>query len=675
VPEIQVEPEDLGSFGDLWEGMEDYRARLKEYLRQLKPGSGLRFLLDPFTAGDGSTGREDLVFPSSLNFRDAYADWLQKKIGIGALNNSWRMNDRRVPGFEEAARLVPTWSRNDPPEGDGWMIDPVDHVAYRCTPRLSTAWSDLDNFRADFLKRSMNDVATSLKNEVLNVPIVFSWAAYHPLFNNAPSPGGYDGLGAQIYGSPASVAVDTAAYAFAQAEESDRNAWLIATRLAGAPDENGAPAQLGGAELRQAWTALAETGFRGVYLDPAQNADAVNACRDLAAAITAGAATLAKQPQTLFFPMPLAGAGRLTRLSNGVWWLPSGRPARLLRYGDAILGYEIDLPLGDELPVERGTVLWSTVGKQDYTFFWDRFAEVKYYDSAGKPVKMKTSKKGELNLVLGSEPIVVVGMDGNEVFPLALATAQITEFERLIVQAEGQRMDTASMRTILKQAQDNLVPANAAVMYNSVGQYVTLLREALRPYFWLEGERAASHNFSGVSYLAGSSGGTVLRLDRREAPPSGVYKARFTLEVRKPASYEVWVAGKAPGRPGVSPLIWQVDEEPAVSVNSVTPVGNDYARDMTWYQLGRATLQAGKHQLLLVVPDKAAGPGGRYTAAIDAVVLSRDPFKPNGVEKPVNKIIPLPKEEGDKKKGKKRDKKNDEKKPPEKKTLEGDKTG
>ena len=74
--------------------------------------------------------------------------------------------------------------------------------------------------------------------------------------------------------------------------------------------------------------------------------------------------------------------------------------------------------------------------------------------------------------------------------------------------------------TILKQAQDNLVPANAAVMYNSVGQYVTQLREALRPYFWLEGERAASHNFSGISYLAGSSGGTVLRLDRHEAPVS-----------------------------------------------------------------------------------------------------------------------------------------------------------
>ena len=315
--------------------------------------------------------------------------------------------------------------------------------------------------------------------------------------------------------------------------------------------------------------------------------------------------------------------------------------------------------------MDKGTILWSTVGKQDYTFFWDRFAEVKYFDSAGKPLKVKGNKKGELSLPLSSEPIVVVGMDGNEVFPLELAASQINEFERLILQAESQRMDTASMRVILKQAQENLVPANAAVMYNSVGQFLTLLRESLRPYYWLEGERAASHNFNGIVYQAGSSGGTFLRLDRRDAPVSGVYKARFTLDVRRPASYDIWVAGKAPGRPGVSPLIWQVDEEPAVEVKTVTPVGDDYARDMVWYQLGRATLQAGKHQLLLVVPEKAAG--GRYTAAIDAVVLSRDAFKPNGVEKPVTKIVPLPKQDSKKRDDKKQDdKKRDNKKQDEK---------
>ena len=74
-------------------------------------------------------------------------------------------------------------------------------------------------------------------------------------------------------------------------------------------------------------------------------------------------ASLAQPLKVIFFPMPLATAGRAAKLSNGVWWLPSGASARLLRYGDAILGYEIDKPLGEESPIRRGTVLWSGSGK------------------------------------------------------------------------------------------------------------------------------------------------------------------------------------------------------------------------------------------------------------------------------------------------------------------------
>jgi hypothetical protein len=80
--------------------------------------------------------------------------------------------------------------------------------------------------------------------------------------------------------------------------------------------------------------------------------------------------------------------------------------------------------------------------------------------------------------------------------------------------------------------------------------------------------------------------------------------------------------------------VWQIDDEPAVSLPTATVKGEDYTTGMAWFFLGRVALQAGRHTLTIVVPERAPGPGGRYSAGLDAVVFSRDEFKPNGIQKP-----------------------------------------
>lgn len=81
-------------------------------------------------------------------------------------------------------------------------------------------------------------------------------------------------------------------------------------------------------------------------------------------------------------------------------------------------------------------------------------------------------------------------------------------------------------------------------------------------------------------------------------------------------------------------MIWQVDDEPAAQVKTANVNVADYARGMNWFALGRLTLKPGQHELTLVIPETAEGASGRYVAGIDAVVFSRDAFKPNGTEKP-----------------------------------------
>lgn len=635
VPEIQVDPADVGSFGDLWSGMDTYADHLQKHLLGVKFGSGLRFLLDPFVAGDGTVGREDTVFPSSASFRKAFAEWLQRRHGgILTLNTSWRLRDKRVHSMDEAARLVPMWDRNDPPEGDSWLMDPVDKTAYRCRAGESSIWTDLDAFRADTLKRWMNVVATNLKQDGLEIPVLYSWAAYHPIFNNTPSPSGYDGLGAQVYGKAPDIATYSAAYALAQAEEADRNTWLVATRLAGPRDPNGNPTDISDAgSLRSAWNSIREAGFRGVYLDPKELPTAVAMAHDLTSQMASDSASLQEKPRVCFFPMPLATADRITRLKNGVWWLPSGNPARLLRYGDTIFGYEIDHPLGEEHVAQRGTVLWSGAGTQEVTFYRDPIAPFEMFDSAGTPVKPKL-KKDVVKLTLTDEPVVLTGVNATQLFPFELSSTLLSEFDALLTQAEKQRFDTKSMRLIQKDQENALTPSTAPLVYNTVFPYVSRLREALMPFVWVECERGAAHNFTGIAFQAGTSGGTYLKLDRAEPPLSGVYKTQINIDIRRDASYEIWCAGKVPGRPGVSPLVWQVDEEPPVSLNTANPQGEDYSTGMAWFSLGRLALKAGRHSLTIVVPDKAPGPGGRFSAGLDAVVFSRDAFKPNGIQRP-----------------------------------------
>lgn len=633
VPEIQVEPEDLGSFGELWTGMPAYAERLSKRLLSVKFGPGLRFVLDPFAAGDGTIGQEDMVFPSSDAFRKSFREWLGKRSGFHTVNSNWRLTDRRVPDLDVASRIIPMWSRNDPPEGDGWLFDPVDKQAYRCIPRQSHIWDDLENFRAETLKRWMNTLTSTLKQEGLNVPMLFSWGAYHPIFNNTPSPSGYDGLGAQLYGASGDIAPLRAAYALAQAEESDRNTWLIATRVAGPPDVTGSPTPVaGGAEIRKIWDGIREAGFRGAYVDPEQCPDATSLARELSGAI-ASSTGLDARPKVCFFPMPLAVGDRLTRLSNGVWWLPSGASARVLRFGDSIIGYQIDRPLGDDHTVTAGTVLWSTTGKQDVTFYIDRLSPFSLYDSAGLPVKMKP-RVNELKLSLTGEPLIATGLDVTAIFPFELALQSLKEFDQLLTLAEAQKLNSASLRTIYKEAKEGLSPGSAATIYGYIAPHVTLLRQEMVPYVWLEGERSASHNWTGAAFRAGCSSGSYLKLDRKNAPISGVFKAEYSVEVRRDASYDLWIAGRVPGRPGVSPLIWQLDEEPPVVASAPTVAGPDYVDGMAWFSLGRMTLKTGRHSLVLVVPERSAGPEGRFLAGIDAVVVSREPFHPKGIERP-----------------------------------------
>ncbi|MBI3912109.1 MAG: hypothetical protein HY320_14410 [Armatimonadetes bacterium] len=629
--ERELPDDEAGGFADLWDGAESYQAQLLGYLHGLKFGPGLRFILNPFDSGDGLIGAEDSLFPMSAAFRTAFQQWLKANVGVAQMDIRWGLGSGAPRDLATLVRLVPTWAEEDPPDGAAWLIDPEGGQAYPATPRRSRIWQDLRRFRADTLRRMMNAFAVALKQGGVDLPVLFEWDGYNPLFSNTPSPAGYDGLGCVIRGHGPSLAAEVGSYALAQAEEADRNTWLVATRMSGPLDERSDAAGYAGPEpFRQDCSALAEVGFRGFFVDAARLPGGLEA----AAAMAAGPAPSFgdTKPAVCFYPALLPNTGHVTRLSNGVWWLPSTATARQVRMGDQISGYEIEFPFGrDHAEYRTGTVLWSPDGPREATFFVRRGSDVVVLDAAGQPLKARPRDE-RLKLTLAPEPIVVVGLDAEIVFPVEEAAVMIDEMESLLRDAERQRMEVSGLRLLLREARSALRPATAAHVHDMLREPLNGLRQVLSPYTWIEGERPLEHNFLGIAYQSGLSDGAYLKLDRLRAARRGAYRARYVFHTGREATYEVWIAGGVPGA-GASPLSWTLDGGVPQAVKVATPVGEPYARGCSWYSLGKVALREGRHILDLVVTGTVGEPPA-YRAGIDVIVLARAPFQPQGIRKP-----------------------------------------
>jgi len=244
------------------------------------------------------------------------------------------------------------------------------------------------------------------------------------------------------------------------------------------------------------------------------------------------------------------------------------------------------------------------------------------------------SQKGrdQVRLEVGPEPLVVSGLDAAAIFPVEEAYAMLAEFESLLRLAEARRINTTSLRTMVRDARSQLRPATAAHIRELVQEPLQNLRQVLSPYVWLEGERPIQHNFQGVAFQSGTSEGSYLKLERLRPPRRGSYRARYAFIIGQEATYDLWVAGTPPG-PGNSPIAWSVDGGTELTVAQAQPAGEPYAPGFAWFPLGQVTLREGRHVLDLAIPEPVGSPPV-FRAGVDAVVLAREPFRPQGTRKP-----------------------------------------
>jgi hypothetical protein len=660
-----ADTEDRRGAPDLWASLPAYQAGLLEAFNGVRWGPGLRFFLNPIDVDASLRGDVEELLPASEAFRVEFEAWLQKRGGVGDTSAAWGLNDRHLESLQVAARLVPLWRRDEPGPGVAWLIDPETMDLYRVDRRRSRFWSDLADFRVATAQHVMNVTADLLKQRVAEVPVLYRWTQLHRVYTNPETVDGWDGLayrsdgGTEGRGDTAPkqnsasrpVASLAAPLAYAQCEGSARTLWCVAID-AGTTEGAGTPSRI---------KALRDIGARGYFVEGEGDAHLAS----LGATWAADPVAATERPAAIFFPMQrLPGAGA-RRLSNGVWWLPSYASGRALILGESVEGYQIDLPFADQ--PQPTTYLWSTAGAQKVTLVIPRETLVGVYDTLGQPVKTKM-KDGKLRLDMTELPFVLTGLRSELVFPVEATAHALAELDALLQMAETRRLNPnvlIALKAALADARSVFTERTAATAFDLLRGPLESLRELLSPYLWIEGEHPREHTFDGVAPDPGASDGAFLSLSRARDPSGGAYVARYTVNVNTPGLYELWLAGSAPGQEGASPIHWQTEKvavapqgktadgspagrstaagarssaarsdllpPPPVPPSTPTTVGPPYGPGLSWTRLGAVRLEEGRHVLTLSVSERGLE---RYLFRIDALLLAREPFQPDGIRKP-----------------------------------------
>lgn len=617
---------------DLWGGFDEYRDRLVAFMSAMKFGKGLRFFVDPISSKMDLQGERASLIPDSAEFRLEFEAYLVKKyMNIGSLSSAWSIKADQLESFEQAARIIPLWYG---PKGIPAIYDRARAKRFNVDTDQSRIWSDIISFRDASAQNYLNSAADILKRNAGNVPVIYKAESHHRVYANSVSRGGFDGLAVDSYGRGDQLVIDSAGPVYSLAEDSSRSMWLVVT---GTQDFKGKEKPTPGYQNQESMAAdldsLAEIGAKGLFVDSIQvlpEESWKNHCLALFPNQLDWLKSFKEKfldkdranyaPRIIYFPTePVVGA-EIARIAPGVWWLPSLRSGSGIYFGDTIGAYIIS--------GQDGICLWSRSGQSTATFL---------IGSTDKPVVtfpsdtggVMTLDKKKAVLKLGETPIILTGLDPQQVFPSETVEDVISKLQPLITRAKAASITVDASEEALKTSQEMLKNGASSRAFDKAHAFVEQLTAAVGSYTWLEGESAVS-NFDGVASAVETSAGGYLKLDTAVKPTVTPYTASFMLYATKDANHEIWVAATAPEN-GASPISFSIDNTGWQQAMSSPPVSR-YGRDFAWYKIGYANLSTGTHTLQI----RADNPGsmGSFKLGIDAIVLSPIEFKPNGVKKP-----------------------------------------
>ncbi len=637
-----------GALPDLWSGFDDYRDQLLAYLGQVKFGKGLRFLLDPLARHLGLAGEFETIIPESEAFRLEWESYLSRIYpGVEDAKARWAMMETDLKSFDELSRLVPLWQGN---RGIGYLYDPQGDKMLRVDSTKPGFWQDFYTFRNQSIAGYMKSIASVLKHQVADVPVVYTWTQNHPIFFNGDTDG-FDGYGLATHGTP-SVARQLGPVLGA-IEQAARPMWYVATEVSPnvplpAPvspqPPPGSPAAATRAALFGLLDDLKKVGVKGFFASDSTHdngvsniwvtmPDRLDWLHDYGAQLGTQTSAARYEPHVLFYPQNAPGPAHIGPVpgASNVLWLSSVASGESLDLWPSFSGYIINL---DESHAE--TVLISNNGPRQVHILVPDNRSVQAFTPDGAPVAIKLINKTEFLLRLDTTPTIIKAGSQRLILREAAEDA-ISQLEAMMVLSRSSKSpETQNVKASVYQAQDAFTRKNydTAYLYARVG--LDQLIDVLKPYIWFEGEATVkdAHTFDDIGSHPEASGERFLRLSNPNPPSKYGYGAHWEFDVVADGRYNVWMAGSVPG-PSVSPMRWAIDTAPNLDPVDKNAHGALYASDsFGWTLLGAANLKKGRHVLEIEVIDRAVSPP-IYNFGVDAFLLTRSGQTPSGTLRPV----------------------------------------
>ncbi|MGC8669189.1 MAG: hypothetical protein ACP5VE_13840 [Chthonomonadales bacterium] len=639
-------PGPAGGWPNLWDGFDGYRDRILQILGNVKFGAGLRFFLDPLAHPMALDADTDYLVPDTPGFRLAWQAYLSRKYAsLDDLATAWHLVDRDLKDFGHAAALVPLWSGR---RGVPGMLDTTTGSVMQADTNveLSRFWSDFREFRAGEAAWALNGIADVLKQQIADVPVVFTWTSQNPAIGSADRSGGFDGIGVAAYGRGSALVTGGADAAYVQCDQSAKSLWFLVTETAASEDALHSAPYGSQDELVTSLNWLGGIGAKGFFVNGYRvngagasstglvaTPEELQWLRQFAEHIQRGVDITMGRPRILPFPAAAAGIVRAGPIgSGGVWWAPSTLPGKVLDLGSSYAGYTVSLAEGDR------TVLWSLRGPRLTHLLVQDPKGVTVAAADGAPIPVKVDARKHLVIVNISDAPVVIASGGEDVFPVEAAEDALKQFAVLVNEATALHVPVDEYRFQLENALRTFRSGPQLALMNAAAG-INKLAAMLQPFTWIEAESADPTTFSEVAQNPATSGGAFLLLNSGNPPGPGGYAAQYRFSVPADDTYTVWLCCTPPGG-GASPFAWVIDAGEAHASSEAVPVGSRFLLDrLVWLRLGRVSLAKGTHTLTLRVTGRAPGLG-KYYLAMDALLVTRFAFTPSGTLKPP--VAPIP---------------------------------
>jgi hypothetical protein len=599
---------DSAGLPDWWEGQDVRRDNVVARLRESGFGAGLRGILNPAGILPGFDYQRGGVVPDSPAFRIEFEDYLQKKYkDVVSLERAWKLTSTDLRDFKTAARFIGLFGSTG--RGAGGFLDPQNNAIYGASAAGSSYWRDIQSVLENAASRRTTRFATALK-QIANVPIVFEWNHWSPIYDTSQPAG--DGLGMRAIGVGLSPVETFAANAASTALSWPRARWLIATDVSVG---NGAP-YANEASLRSVISDTHELGAKGWFVRWTGGAEAAW-LRAMAEELKKDGTAPTRTPTAVFYPENAQHPATTMRLPSGVWWLPTPAAGERLELGPLYEGYRHVAKFADFI------ALWRTGQPATVKLRMVDPSRAKVTRFDGGFVETKVLRDG-IEVTLDNLPTIIRGTDEIPIPQDAIDIAR-ADYQSLVSEAKKKKIDVGDFRFGFEDAL-RTIDRNPGASFLNMMESLRELQRRVAPYVWVEGEAAVETTIGEIVSQTATSAGAAFEMSTPMKPGPEGYSAGYRMRFETDGQANLWIAARVPD--AVKPYVTLeiAGQKLPLPKDGVSGYGDGFA----WYSVGNVALRNTIYTLTVRI--SPASP--TYEMAIDAVLATPNIFIPRGPKLP-----------------------------------------